>query len=435
MHKRLAALGKLLFVLVYLVPIYACYAGQGNTGNQRHAQTGTSITKSSATAGDLVYPTPKAKQEYVNAIRLSVPMAQSLRRYATGFTLWSLLDYPPEQIRNYPYSERSLPYTVKGDFNGDGIEDAAVAGYDQESNLILAILSNKADYRILKVKEDKYYATARNQGKEIPYTPTEALVLKKAGARLIEGDINASITVLKTDAFSSKGINRFDRSGATFRQECTGIDIYEYAGKFSARYLELPAKSTSSVSELQYKHKNIEEIVLSGKISDAVRAYNKDFILWRREDYPGDRITTYPYSEKSLPSQVEGDFNNDGQEDFVVTGHDNDSNITVALMSSASSYYPLVISEFPCYKLARKHHKTIEYIPTEILELQYEDGNGFIVRQINTWGLVDPADDYSDDYKLTGLTGNLISYSYSEKFFKHSGPEDECIDKGFGTPW
>lgn len=434
MHK-LAASCKLLFVLVSLVPFCACFVGQGNTDNQQHAQTSVSITRSSAVAEDLVYTTPKAKEESVNTIKLSAPMTQSLRRYAAGFKLWSLADYSPVQLKNYPYSNKSLPYIVEGDFNGDGIEDAAVAGYDQESNLILAILSNKADYRILKVKEDKYYAAARNQGKEIPCTSTEALVLKKAGFRLIEGDINASITVLKTDAFSSKGINRYDRSGATFKQECTGIDTYEYTGKFGARYLQLPAKSTSSISELQYTHKNIDKIGLPGKISDAVRAYNKDFVLWRREDYPGDSINTYPYSEKSLPYQVADDFNNDGQEDFVLTGHDKDSNITVALLSSASSYSPLVISEFPCYKLARKHHKTIEYIPTESLELQDEDGNGFIVRQINTWGLVDPADDYSDDYKLTGLTGNLISYSYSEKFFKHSGPEDECIDKGHGTPW
>ena len=434
MHK-LAASGKLLFVLVSLVPFCACFVGQGNTGSQQHAQTGMSITKSSATAEDLVYSTPKTKQEHIKAMQLSAPMSQALRRYAVAFNLWSLVDYPPEQIRNYPYSKKSIPYAVKGDFNGDGTEDAVVAGHDQESNLILAILSNKADYHILTVKEDKYYTAARKQGKEIPYTPTEALVLRKAGTRLSEGDINASITVLKTEAFSVKGIRRFDRDRHTFRQGCTGIDTYEYAGKFSARYLELTAKSTSSVSELRFKPEQLKESSLPGRISDVLHAYNKDFVLWKIEDYSGDKITAYPYSEKSLPYRVEGDFNNDGQEDLVLAGHDKDSNITVALMSSATSYSPLVISEFPCYKLARKHHKKLEYVPTDSIELQNRTGDEFILRQINTWGLVDTTDDYSDDYKLTGLSGNLISYKYSEKFFKHSGPEDECIDKGFGTPW
>ncbi len=433
MHK-LAASGKLLFVLVSLVPFCACFVGQGNTGSQRHAQTGTSITKSSAVAEDLVYPTPKTKQEYIKAMQLSASMSQALRRYAAAFNLWSLADYPPEQIGNYPYSKKSIPYAVKGDFNGDGTEDAVVAGHDQGSNLILAILSNKTDYHILTVKEDKYYTAAR-KGKEIPYTPTEALVLKKAGTRLIDGDINASITVLKTEAFSIKGISRFDGNRHIFRQECTGIDTYEYAGKFSARYLELPTKSTSSVSELRFNPEQLKESSLLGKISDVLHIYNKDFVLWKIEDYPGDRITAYPYSEKSLPYRVEGDFNNDGQEDLVLAGHDKDSNITVALMSYATSYFPLVVSEFPCYKLARKHHKKPEYVPTETIELQNKTGDEVILRQINTWGLVDPADDYSDDYKLTGLSGNVVSYKYSEKFFKHSGPEDECIDKGFGTPW
>ena len=311
----------------------------------------------------------------------------------------------------------------------------AIAGHNQTSNLILVILSGSTGYRVLTTKEDKYYAATHKPTGENPYTVTDALVIKEKGTKLIEGDTNATITVLKTDAFSSKGINKYDLAGRTFKQECAGIYTYEYTGKFAARYLELPVKATSAISGIEIKPEHINKISLPGKMSDALRAYDKDFVSWRLEDYPGDKTTTYPYSENSLPYRVESDFNNDGQEDLVLAGHNKDSNITVALMSSASSYYTLVISEFPCYRLARKHKNKIEYTPTESIESQARNAVGFMVRQINTWGLVDPTDDYSDDYKLTGVSGNVISYEYSEKLFKHSGPEDECVDKGFGTPW
>lgn len=435
MYKRLAASGRIIFVLGYFVPVCASFAGQSVPSGHQHIQDGVSIAKSSATAEDLVYLTPKKKQEYIGALKLSAPMSQALLRHAPDFKLWSLADYPPEWIKNYPYTERSIPYAVKGDFNGDGVEDASVAGHDQTSNLILVILSSRTGYRVLTAKEDKYYPAAHKPGEDNPYTVTDALIIKEKGTRLIEGDTNAAITVLKTDAFSSKGITKYNRASRTFRQECTGVYTYEYTGKFVARYQELPAKNTAATSKMKVKPRHINKISLPDKISEALRAYNKDFVLWRLEDYPEDKITAYPYSEKSLPYLVEGDFNNDGKEDMVLAGHDKDSNITIAMMSSSPSYYALKISDFPCYRLARKHKKEIGYVPTESIESQPRSGAGFIVRQINRWELADPTDDYSDDYKLTDASGNVVSYEYNEKLFKHSGPEDECVDKGFGTPW
>lgn len=433
MHKRLAESWKLLCILACLVPAGASFAGQSSPGDQPYVPAAGYITRSPASAEDSAYTTPEIKSEYINAIALSVPITKALHRYAADFKSWGLPDYPPEQIKNYPYSEKSMPYTVKGDFNGDGIEDAAITGHNQEANLVLVILSGSTGYHILRAKEDKYYTTSHKQEGEVPYTATDALVLKKKGTMLREGDMSVIITVLKTDGFSVKGIRRFDRAGHTFSPGCTGTDTYEYTGKFEARYLESTAKSSSAISGSHSKPEHIKEISLP--VSDALRAYNKDFVLWKLTDYPEDILTTYPYSENSLPYRVSGDFNNDGQEDQVLLGHDKDSNITVALISSTSSHYPLVISGFPCYKLAKEHNKELEYTPTESIESQNIINDGFILRKIKTWRLADPTDDYSDDYKLTGAKGNIISYKYAEKLFKHSGPEDECIDKGFGTPW
>jgi len=371
--------------------------------------------------------------DYIKAMELSAPMAEALNKYAPDFKQWGIADYPPEQIKHYPYSGKSLPYAVKGDFNGDGIEDVAIAGHNRDSNLVMVLISSgNADYNVLTAKEDKYY-TAHKQGEEIPYTATEALVLKKSGTSLVEGDMSPVVTILKTDAFSSKGINRFDRAGYTFKQGCTGINTYEYAAKFVASYSGSVSKSTPAVSGRHFRPEYIEKMSLPAKMSEALRAYNKDFDLWKPGDYPESRIAAYPYSEKSLPYFVSGDFNGDGRKDIVLSGHDKDANITLALMSSSSSYYPLEISIFPCYKLAKKHKKELPYTPTDSIELSGEDG--FKIRQINTWGLEDSADDYSDYYKLTGNSGQVISYKYVKKLFKHSGPEDECIDKGAGTPW
>ena len=427
MHQRLKTIYKTLGGLACSFPIF-CFAG-GKAAHE-HAIRSLSISESSATAEDSVYP--GINVQGFKDLELSEAMRQALNKYFPGLILWRISDYPAAQLKGYPYEEKSLPYVVMGDFNGDGIEDAAIAGHNRESNLVLALISSgSASYRVLEVKEEKFYTGTLKDVNMLP-SPTDALVLKKKGTKIIEGDIGPTMTILKSDGFSVKGISTFDRSTHGFRLACTGINTYEYKSDFSSTYLGKVSTSTTSVPK-QGTVEYFKGPTIPDEMLGALRSYDKDFVLWRAQDYPEREIAYYSYMGRSFPSHISYDFNGDGKNDMVLSGHDADSNITFALISASSSYYSMEINRFPCYKLARKHNKMLPYVPTDILEPGAK--GGFLLRQINTWTLEDPEDDYSDDYKLTGRSGQTIAYNYVEKFFKYDGPEDECVNKGGGTPW
>ncbi len=325
-------------------------------------------------------------------------MTEALSKYDPDFKLWGMSDYPAERIKDYPYSEKSLPYAVKGDLNGDGVEDAVVAGHNKDANLILAVLSDNAGYYAATVRENKHYSWARKKGKEIPYTVTDTLAPKKKGFRFSAGDVSTQV-VLKMDGFSRNGISLFDYWGKyDFEQKDAkrnDIWVYEYTETFTAKVV---IGSMMSVPSQQFKSEYERKLRLAGPAIKALRAYNGDFRTWELKDYPKDKIADYPYSEKSLPYAVKGDFNGDGKEDWALSGHDTDSNITLAVLSMPAGYNIRLLNTTPCYKMIREQGATAPHTPTNILTAQ-EKGRKF-------------TEDYSKDeivIKNDGFTDEFIN--------------------------
>ncbi|MFA6583220.1 MAG: hypothetical protein WCS77_02895 [Elusimicrobiaceae bacterium] len=178
---------KLCYLLLCLL------AGCGYSGNDNipAAKSGGGRASSGLTIDEPVPPPDSPmKPEYAQAIKLSEPMETALRKYDPDFVLWTLEDYQKERIEHYPYAANSLPYAVKGDFNGDGITDITLSGHNMAGNSIVALFSRSdSEYYAVKVERDHIYEWVQKQGKAIPYTPTELLVLKPKGMKFAFSDM------------------------------------------------------------------------------------------------------------------------------------------------------------------------------------------------------------------------------------------------------
>ena len=149
-------------------------------------------------------------------------------------------------------------------------------------------------------------------------------------------------------------------------------------------------------------------------------------------------IKYYPYAANSLPYAVKGDFNGDGIPDMVLAGHDNDANITVVLMSSGTTYYPITIGHSNIYETARKYGVTLKIQPTELLILKPRNmrcdvggdsaenwitftSDGFAVKEMN--GLFC---DSKENCRFYGSTRDFKLYQWQSNTgeFKHYDLDD-----------
>lgn len=75
------------------------------------------------------------------ALFLSRAMRHSLEENAPDFRTWWPRHYLSSVIWNYKFSSISAPFAVLGDFNKDGVVDAALHGHDRKSDLVIVLLS------------------------------------------------------------------------------------------------------------------------------------------------------------------------------------------------------------------------------------------------------------------------------------------------------
>lgn len=90
--------------------------------------------------------------------RLDLPpgVEDALDRYNRDFEMWSADDYRG-RLAEYDFSPRQTPWAVVGDFNGDGIEDVAIAGRDDRDALVVLILSTgRGRYRAVELAHEPY---------------------------------------------------------------------------------------------------------------------------------------------------------------------------------------------------------------------------------------------------------------------------------------
>jgi len=90
--------------------------------------------------------------------------------------------------------------------------------------------------------------------------------------------------------------------------------------------------------ETKLNHEYLESLRLSAAMTEVLKAAEPDFQMWTIADFPPKRVKYYPYSRCSLPNIVKADFNGDGKEDAVVSGHDKTCNLILGIISGESGY-------------------------------------------------------------------------------------------------
>ncbi|MDE2143716.1 MAG: hypothetical protein KGJ84_15005 [Elusimicrobia bacterium] len=144
---------------------------------------------------------------------VSLPPAieQAVREVAPGFKIWRQTDYPPETIRRYGFSLQSAPSAVFGDFNGDGILDAALAGRDRDGPMVIVILSRGNSYHasLLYPKEAFQGWRAKYvQGKPLPRKAFDLLTpAPKGSAYDLGGDMYTKQFALPQEGFTDRPLD------------------------------------------------------------------------------------------------------------------------------------------------------------------------------------------------------------------------------------
>jgi len=151
------------------------------------------------------------------SIRLPSQMRATLRNYDPAFVCWQLDEYDSWIRQTYEPNPHQLPYAVIGDFNDDGTEDVILHGHDRENEILLAILSLDATYRVTELRRSKYSDSAF---KPIP----DLLTYVAKGTTVHSFDLQDSLK-LTADAFKwavEKGSSVWYFQNGKFVQFITG---------------------------------------------------------------------------------------------------------------------------------------------------------------------------------------------------------------------
>jgi hypothetical protein len=89
------------------------------------------------------------------ALNLSREQKVAVRGYNPDFQIRRQVDYLPSLLRQYPFSNRQLPFAVIGDLNGDGRMDVVLQGHDKTSELLIAVLSSNSGPYVVEILRSK----------------------------------------------------------------------------------------------------------------------------------------------------------------------------------------------------------------------------------------------------------------------------------------
>lgn len=160
-------------------------------------------------------------------------ITKALATYDPEFHTWTLAAYPSEKLALYPYSEKSLPYAVFGDYNGDGMEDVVLAGHNKHANIIVALMATATGYYAIEVQKKAYYVRTVEQRKNVPYTADGILLFQRKGGQYVAGDTQIQRVVLKTDGFAVQHMRWFNHETSEFGFSGLIAYVYEWDSAIS----------------------------------------------------------------------------------------------------------------------------------------------------------------------------------------------------------
>lgn len=125
---------------------------------------------------------PVADAKLTKDIVPTTDMLKAILKYDKNFKIWNASDYPKESVPSYRYSQNSMPYALKYDLNGDGTADMVIAGHNNDSNMVLEVLSSDGGYHVRAIDgSESCYRLAREHNKQLKPRPSHVLSLYTKG--------------------------------------------------------------------------------------------------------------------------------------------------------------------------------------------------------------------------------------------------------------
>jgi hypothetical protein len=93
---------------------------------------------------------------YQRTITLPQKMQKALEEYNPNFKPWDISDYLPDVVHDYRFTSRQALSAVIGDFNSDRVTDVVMDGHNDHYNLLICILSDTSNYRIIEISKISY---------------------------------------------------------------------------------------------------------------------------------------------------------------------------------------------------------------------------------------------------------------------------------------
>jgi hypothetical protein len=92
-------------------------------------------------------------------IVLPQKMKKAIEAFNPDFEMWKIEDYTPKVVNDDPQKDnpKKLPFALIVDANEDNIPDVILDGHDKKKFLLIGVISEKDDYRVLLIQEKTLY--------------------------------------------------------------------------------------------------------------------------------------------------------------------------------------------------------------------------------------------------------------------------------------
>lgn len=92
-------------------------------------------------------------------IVLPPKMKKAIENFNPDFEMWKTEDYTPKVVNDDPQKDnpRKLPFALIVDANKDNIPDVILDGHDKERFLLIGVISEKDEYRVLLIERKTLY--------------------------------------------------------------------------------------------------------------------------------------------------------------------------------------------------------------------------------------------------------------------------------------
>lgn len=132
-----------LFVLWLMFGLTGC-------SKENSPSVDPALSTAQSVSTSLEAPVTSSHVKDTHPFYLPEPLQEAVTKFDPEFVTWKTQDYTTQIVKIYPFSGKSWPFAIIGDFNGDGKDDAMLMGHNRIQDRELLVLSSETGYFVLE---------------------------------------------------------------------------------------------------------------------------------------------------------------------------------------------------------------------------------------------------------------------------------------------